>query len=306
MSKGELPHAWRGLPNRSPPFLQAQDYQALLGASPSQRSPSAPDNGDYSCLLPIKARSAPPPRPGTDQAPQPRIRKASPEQDPVLTSKASHPSPARAGPIRLFSRPSTTTSPRRAPGSLQAPITVTSGNSTVNDPNWASLHREGHWVYSDAGWTWVSDEPWGWATYHYGRWVNLDGTGWCWVPGYTWAPAWVSWRYGDGYCGWAPLPPDSFVGIDYGSPGVDISVGFHIGGDCDSYYGIGAGCYHFVPVAYLGYRSYRGHYANPHNNYAIINRHPRRTSPISMSRPMAELSTAPADLIERQHGRSFD
>jgi hypothetical protein len=140
----------------------------------------------------------------------------------------------------------------------------------VNDPDWAP-YTNGHWVYSDAGWTWVSDEPWGWATYHYGRWVNLDATGWCWVPGYTWAPAWVSWRYGAGYCGWAPLPPDSFIGIDYGGAGIQISAVFHIGGDCDSYYGIGAGWYHFVPVNYLGAPNYRGHYANRHDNYAIIN-----------------------------------
>jgi hypothetical protein len=142
---------------------------------------------------------------------------------------------------------------------------------SVNDPNWAP-YTAGHWVYSDAGWTWASDEPWGWATYHYGRWVNLDGTGWCWVPGYTWAPAWVSWRYGDGYCGWAPLPPDSFIGIDYSGGGFGISVGFHIGGDCDSYYGIGAGCYNFIPCTYLGYSNYHGHYANRYNNYALINR----------------------------------
>jgi len=142
---------------------------------------------------------------------------------------------------------------------------------TINDPNWAP-YTVGHWVYSDAGWTWVSDEPFGWATYHYGRWVNLDGTGWCWVPGYTWAPAWVSWRYGDDYCGWAPLPPDSFVGIDYIGNGIQITAGFHIGGDCDSYYGIGAGWYHFVPVSFLGSANYRGHYANPHDNYVIINR----------------------------------
>ena len=75
---------------------------------------------------------------------------------------------------------------------------------SVTDPDWAP-YTNGHWIYTEDGWTWVSDESWGWATYHYGRWVNLDGTGWCWVPGYTWAPAWVSWRYGDGYCGWAPL-----------------------------------------------------------------------------------------------------
>ncbi len=141
---------------------------------------------------------------------------------------------------------------------------------TINDPDWAP-YTEGHWVYSDAGWTWASDESFGWATYHYGRWVNLNGIGWCWVPGYTWAPAWVSWRYGDGYCGWAPLPPDSFVGIDYGGDGIDINEGFHIGGDCDSYYDIGAGCYTFVPVIYLGYPNYRGRFINRYNNYAIIN-----------------------------------
>jgi hypothetical protein len=140
-----------------------------------------------------------------------------------------------------------------------------------SDPNWAP-YTEGHWVYSDAGWTWVSNEPFGWATFHYGRWVNLDGTGWCWVPGYTWAPAWVSWRYGDGYAGWAPLPPDSLVGVDYSDDGYAIGVGFHIGGDCDGFYGIGPGWYNFVPVTCLGYRSYHGYYCHRGDNYAIINR----------------------------------
>jgi len=141
----------------------------------------------------------------------------------------------------------------------------------VNDPDWAP-YTVGSWAYTDDGWTWVSDEPWGWATYHYGRWVNLDGIGWCWVPGYTWAPAWVSWRYGDGYVGWAPLPPDSLVGIDYSDDGSDLGVGFHIGGDCDAFYGIGAGWYIFLPVNCLGYRHYHGYYCNRGDNYAIINR----------------------------------
>jgi len=152
----------------------------------------------------------------------------------------------------------------------------------VDDPDWAP-YTDGHWVYTDDGWTWVSDESWGWATYHYGRWVNIDGTGWCWVPGYVWAPAWVSWRYGDDYCGWAPLPPDSFVGIDYGDGGYSIGVGFHIGGDCDGFFGIGAGCYHFVPVNCLGYRNYHHYYANRHDNFAIINR-TRNVTNINFSR----------------------
>jgi hypothetical protein len=142
----------------------------------------------------------------------------------------------------------------------------------VNDPQWAP-YTNGHWVYSDAGWTWVSNEPWGWATYHYGRWVNLEGTGWCWVPGYAWAPAWVSWRYGDGYVGWAPLPPDSLIGVDYNADNDsdDDDAGFHIGGDCDSYYDIGAGWYCFLPILYIGEPDYRHFYIDRVHNYRLIN-----------------------------------
>jgi hypothetical protein len=63
----------------------------------------------------------------------------------------------------------------------------------------------GNWQRTDAGWYWVSDEPWAWATYHYGRWDFTDQYGWYWVPQTEWAPAWVSWHSGGGYIGWAPL-----------------------------------------------------------------------------------------------------
>ena len=33
----------------------------------------------------------------------------------------------------------------------------------------------GHWVLSEYGWTWVSDWSWGWAPFHYGRWVSSLG-----------------------------------------------------------------------------------------------------------------------------------
>lgn len=68
-------------------------------------------------------------------------------------------------------------------------------------------YSDGHWEYTDYGWSWASNEPWGWASYHYGRWFFDDSYGWVWVPGDEWAPAWVAWRYGDDYVGWAPLPP---------------------------------------------------------------------------------------------------
>src|SRR3984893_2228179 len=67
----------------------------------------------------------------------------------------------------------------------------------------------------DCGWTFVSDEPWAWACYHYGRWCKVQsGCGWAWVPGKVWASSWVSWRRGrDGSgcscIGWAPLPPEA-------------------------------------------------------------------------------------------------
>jgi hypothetical protein len=67
----------------------------------------------------------------------------------------------------------------------------------------------GRWAACDRGWTWLSDEPFGWATYHYGRWAKLKGCGWIWVPGEVWAPAWVAWRRSDQYVGWYPLPPET-------------------------------------------------------------------------------------------------
>src|SRR5882724_2143921 len=67
---------------------------------------------------------------------------------------------------------------------------------------------DGQWVWTDAGWYWESDEPWAWACYHYGTWTDDPALGgWVWVPGVEWAPAWVYWRFGGGFVGWAPCPP---------------------------------------------------------------------------------------------------
>ncbi|MBP1654746.1 MAG: hypothetical protein H6Q28_1302, partial [Bacteroidetes bacterium] len=74
----------------------------------------------------------------------------------------------------------------------------------------------GRWVWSAYGWYWVSEEPWSWAVYHYGRWHFDDYYGWIWIPGYDWAPAWVEWRYGTDYVGWAPLGPYALWGAHRG------------------------------------------------------------------------------------------
>lgn len=68
-------------------------------------------------------------------------------------------------------------------------------------------YSHGRWVWTDWGWTWISYFSWGWIPFHYGRWVWEPDFGWFWVPDTIWGPAWVSWRYGSSWIGWAPLPP---------------------------------------------------------------------------------------------------
>lgn len=105
----------------------------------------------------------------------------------------------------------------------------------ARDANWAP-YADGYWAYTDAGWTWISNEDFGWITYHYGRWMRLQHS-WVWVPGTEWAPAWVSWRQTQGQIGWAPLPPEAaWVS----------NIGF--GGWTDSYYDVGPAYYNFVPM----------------------------------------------------------
>jgi hypothetical protein len=74
-------------------------------------------------------------------------------------------------------------------------------------PDFVPYSTDGHWILTDAGWTWMSDYSWGWAPFHYGRWDYDQYYGWLWVPGNEWGPAWVSWRMAEGYYGWAPLEP---------------------------------------------------------------------------------------------------
>ncbi len=141
----------------------------------------------------------------------------------------------------------------------------------VVDNGWRPYCQGGRWAYTSDGWYWQSSYSWGWAPFHYGNWYQNPACGWVWVPGSVWAPAWVTWRYSDAYCGWAPLPPGcgwrTGVGLTYYGSGV--SVGFSFGLSWSSYTFVGWDhCWGPHPYHYYVPRH---HAAVVYNNTTVIN-----------------------------------
>ena len=91
------------------------------------------------------------------------------------------------------------------------------------DSNFRPYGSNVYWTMTQYGNTWVSHYPWGWAPFHYGRWVHTRYNGWGWIPGYEWGPAWVDWRSGNGYYGWAPMAPRVNVNVSIGLP-IDLWI----------------------------------------------------------------------------------
>ena len=131
----------------------------------------------------------------------------------------------------------------------------------VNDPLWRPYFDSGHWTYTDAGWSWQSDYPWGNIAFHYGRWFRHDGL-WVWAPGYDWAPAWVSWRESDGYSGWAPLPPAAVF-----RPGLGLYYNGVVAADVD--FGLGPDDFTFVPYDHFWDFRLRAYFV-PHERVVVF------------------------------------
>jgi ferric-dicitrate binding protein FerR (iron transport regulator) len=131
------------------------------------------------------------------------------------------------------------------------------------DAGWAP-YREGHWIWvAPWGWTWVDDEPWGYAPFHYGRWVYYNNY-WGWAPGPIYerpyyAPALVAW-FGGG--GWG-------VGVGFGGGYGWCPLGF--GEPYIPWYGVSRG--YFNRVNYTNTRITNVNITNIYNNTYIHNTH---------------------------------
>lgn len=120
--------------------------------------------------------------------------------------------------------------------------------------NFRPYYTNGYWTMTEYGNMWVSGYAWGWATFHYGRWAFNPMYGWIWVPGTQWGPAWVTWRSGGGYYGWAPM-----------APGLSIYASFS-GGYYNSY-----NYWTFIPYRHIYSRTFHRYYAPRRSRNIIYN-----------------------------------
>lgn len=138
-------------------------------------------------------------------------------------------------------RPATSVSGKYVDNSLNAYASDLDGNGTWQyddgirrhvwvprvSAGWAP-YRNGFWYNAGYRMTWVSRDPWGWVTHHYGRWMYNSAWGWYWCPGSYYSPAWVAWNSYDDYIGWCPLgywnEPFYYRNTSYPRTGVQINI----------------------------------------------------------------------------------
>lgn len=97
----------------------------------------------------------------------------------------------------------------------------------VFSAGWAP-YRVGRWVWIGGDYVWISYEPWGWVSHHYGRWAFVAPIGWCWIPpsrgAVFWSPGYVGWVATSTHISWVPLAPrEIYYGYGYYGPySVDV------------------------------------------------------------------------------------
>jgi hypothetical protein len=122
-------------------------------------------------------------------------------------------------------------------------------------------YQNGYWSTASEGYTWVSYDPWGWVTEHYGSWRHHGVYGWVWLPFAqpTYQPCAVSFFYGNGgYVGWYPY----YSGFTYRS-------GFAAGFDDGFWAGYNAGDFYRNGGYHPGFTVVRQEYFGRENIYDI-------------------------------------
>ena len=199
------------------PPAPAPVVNAAAAPAPAAPAPAAPVAPPAPAVQPaVAAAVVPPPPPAAVVTPPPAT---------VIVNAAPAPVPAQVNVFYQQLQPYGTWIEVADHGWCWQPSVVTTS------PTWRPYCDRGRWIYTDHGWYWQSDYAWGWAPFHYGRWVMHGRHGWVWVPDTTWGPAWVVWRSSDSHCGWAPLPPSAvFVaGRGLQSGGTSVAIGFDFG-----------------------------------------------------------------------------
>lgn len=120
----------------------------------------------------------------------------------------------------------------------------------VDQAEFRPYYTNGRWAMTEYGNTWVSNYDWGWAPFHYGRWMYNRYNNWVWLPDTTWGPAWVDWRSGGGNYGWAPMGPSINININIGRRYVMPDF-----------------CWNFIPSAHIYYNSYPRYYSGRNRVY---------------------------------------
>lgn len=120
----------------------------------------------------------------------------------------------------------------------------------VDQADFRPYYSNGRWAMTEYGNTWVSNYDWGWAPFHYGRWIYNRYNNWVWIPDTIWGPAWVDWRSGGGYYGWAPMGPSISININIGRRYVTPDF-----------------CWNFIPERHIYYNSYPRYYSGRNRVY---------------------------------------
>ena len=149
---------------------------------------------------------------------------------------------------------------------------------------WRPYYR-GRWVsLRPYGWTWIANDPWGWPTHHYGRW-GISAGSWFWIPGRSWAPAWVSWGYAPGYVSWCPLGWNN-------RPVLGFSVSYYGGRRYDPWYAWSVLPYRHFRTPYVHVSRYQTVHVDPrlHGSF-VVNQHGPATS-FAVNRSALPIRTA--------------